>query len=250
LSACPAEGHKDPRGISGLRPDDIPNLPPTFSFLFVKSGNCTPIRFNPCEPIHYVQNAALAPPGGVEDVRAGFRMLSEATGIEFVDDGLTDENVLNRRTSYLPDRYGPRWAPILVNWRQFPNQGSNPEIQSVGTGLPSRVNDMLVSGVLTLNVDAVTNKDTRTPVQTGYGPPLGSGTGAIGPEGVTWGRIIIHELAHVMGLGHTRDKGAIMYPESADQTSRPASFRPPDMEGLRYLGKEAGCLPNEPLPRA
>ena len=99
-----------------------------------------------------------------------------------------------------------------------------------------------------LNVDAVTNKDTRTPVQGGFGPPIGSGTGAIGPEGVTWGRIILHELAHVIGLGHTRDKGAIMYPESAEQTSRPAEYREPDLAGLRYLGRQAGCLTTPPIP--
>src|SRR5205807_2217923 len=54
VSACPAAGHLDVRGINGLRPEDIPNLPNSYSFLFVKDDNCTPIRFNPCEPVHYV----------------------------------------------------------------------------------------------------------------------------------------------------------------------------------------------------
>jgi hypothetical protein len=52
----------------------------------------------------------------------------------------------------------------------------------------------------------------------------------------------------VVGLGHTKDKGAIMYPESADQTSRPAEYKQPDLDGLRYLGKEAGCFTPPPLP--
>ncbi|MGH9279450.1 MAG: matrixin family metalloprotease [Acidimicrobiales bacterium] len=247
LASCPAENHTDPRGVSGLRPEDIPNLPNTYSFLYVKGDRCTPLRFNPCDPVHYVQNAALAPPTGAADVREGFARLSEVTGITFVDDGLTDETNL-RRNPYQPTRYGQRWAPILVTWSHFGNQGPNPEIQSVGYGIGSRVSDMIVSGVLSLNVDAVTNRENNTPLQGGFGPPIGTGTGAIGPEGVTWGRIILHELAHVIGLGHTRDKGAIMYPESAEQTSRPAEYRPPDKEGLRYLGREAGCLQNPPLP--
>src|SRR5205085_9871736 len=135
-------------------------------------------------------------------------------------DGTTDETV--RRTHFLPDRYGQRWAPILVSWISFGNQGSDPTIQSVGRGIGARVGDVLVSGQLSLNIDAVTNREPRTLVQPGFGPSIGTGVGAIGPEGVQWGRIILHELAHVMGLGHTRDKGALMYPETADQTSRPA----------------------------
>jgi hypothetical protein len=244
---CPAKDHKDPGGVSGLRPDDIPKLPNTYSFLFVDRDGCTPIRFNPCEPIHYVQNLALAPPTGPADVREAFAKLGEATGITFVDDGTTDETV-RRGTPYLPNRYGNRWAPILVSWIPFGNQGSDPTIQQVGRGIGAPVGNVLVSGQLSLNVDAVTNKETRTPVQGGFGPPIGSGVGAIGPENVTWGRIILHELAHVIGLGHTRDKGAIMYPETADQTSRPSEYRPPDRDGLRYLGRAAGCLNTPPLP--
>lgn len=247
LSDCPARSHLDVRGASGLRPEDIPNLPNSYSFLYVKEDQCTPVRFNPCEPVRYVQNAALAPPTGVADVREGFARLSAVTGITFIDEGFTDEATL-RRNPYQPERYGARWAPILITWNQFGSQGPNPEIQSVGFGIGSRVNDVIVSGVLGLNVDAVTNREANTPVQGGFGPEIGTGTGAIGPEGVTWGRIILHELAHVVGLGHTRDKGSIMYPESAEHTSRPSEYRPPDREGLRYLGREAGCLQTPPVP--
>jgi hypothetical protein len=243
---CPAAGHRDVGGVSGLRPDDIPRLPNTYSFLHLTGDGCRPVRFNPCEPIHYVQNLTLAPPTGEADVREAFNLLSKETGMTFVDDGITDETF--RRGGYLPDRYPGRWAPILVNWQRFPARGSDPAIQAVGGGIGTRVGDMLVSGVLMLNVDAVTNDETRAPVQGGFGPPIGSGTGAIGPEGVTWGRIILHELAHVIGLGHTRDKGAIMYPESAEQTARPAEFKEPDRAGLRFLGREAGCLTTPPLP--
>lgn len=243
---CPAEGHVDRFGVTGLKPDDIFQLPNTYSFLSVRSDGCSPVRFNPCEPVHYVQNAALAPPTGVADVQEAFRQLSAATGIEFVDDGLTDET--DRRRAFLPERYGQRWAPILVSWTRFGERSDDPTIQVVGRGIGQKVNDVLVSGALNLNVDAVTDKEAGTPLEGGFGPPLGSGVGSIGPKGVTWGRVILHELAHVVGLGHTRDKGAIMYPETADQTSRPAAFREPDLAGLRFLGREAGCLTTPPVP--
>ena len=243
---CPVDGHVDRFGVSGLSPDDIFQLPNTYSFFGVRSDGCTPVRFNPCEPVHYIQNAALAPPTGVADVQEAFRQLSAATGITFVDDGLTDET--NRRRPYVPERYGQRWAPILVSWLHFGSQGNDPTIQVVGRGVGQKVDDVLVSGTLALNVDAVTDKEAGTPLEGGFGPPLGSGVGAIGPKAVTWGRVILHELAHVVGLGHTKDKGAIMYPETADQTSRPAAFRQPDLEGLKLLGREAGCLTTPPVP--
>ena len=245
---CPAEGHVDRFGVSGLKPDDIFQLPNTYSFFAVRDDGCTPVRFNPCEPVHYVQNAAGAPPTGVADVQEAFRQLSAATGITFVDEGLTDET--ERRRAYLPERYGQRWAPILVSWMHFGERqaSDDPAIQVVGRGIGVRVNDVLVSGVLTLNIDAVTDKQAGTPVEGGFGPPVGSGVGSIGPKNVTWGRVILHELAHVAGLGHTRDKGAIMYPETADQTGRPAAYKEPDLAGLRFLGREAGCLTTPPVP--
>ncbi|HEX6595425.1 MAG TPA: matrixin family metalloprotease, partial [Acidimicrobiales bacterium] len=206
----------------------------------VKSDGCTPLRFNPCEPISYVQNLALAPPTGADDVREAFARLSRATGMTFVDEGTTDE--VARRGHSVPERYGQRFAPILVSWTRFGNQGDDPTIQAVGRGIGAIVDDVIVSGQLSLNVDAVTDREARTPVAGGFGPALGSGVGAIGPKEVTWGRIILHELAHVVGLGHTRDKGAIMYPETAEQTARPADFKEPDLQGLGFLGREAGCL--------
>lgn len=74
------------------------------------------------------------------------------------------------------------------------------------------------------------------------------GFGAIGAEGVTWGRVILHELAHVVGLGHTRDRDQLMYPDTAQQTSHTTDYRSGDRDGLRALGREAGCLDSVPAP--
>ncbi|MFN2607971.1 MAG: matrixin family metalloprotease [Acidimicrobiales bacterium] len=245
--ACPAKGHLDTRA-NGLRPQDIPTLPDSYSFSQTAADGCTPVRWNPCDPVHYVLNSADAPPTGVADVHEAFARLGQATGMAFVDDGTTDETIRSRSpraTPFFPDRYGQRWAPVLVEWTHL---GSNGNIQIVGTGLPNRVGDLLVSGTLTLNVDAVTDAAKRTPIEGGFGPAAGGGVGAIGPEGVTWGRIILHELSHVVGLGHSRDRASLMYPETTSQTSRPVKFGEADLEGLKLLGRPAGCLPTPPLP--
>jgi hypothetical protein len=246
LDACPAKDHGDAYGVRDLTPTEIAKLPNTYTFLHVQPDGCTPSRFNPCQPIHYIQNAAAAPPDVVANVREAFRRLSVATGMTFVDDGFTDET--DRTTGYVPERYGSRWAPILISWEHFPADQTNGRSQILGNTLPFRVQEQVVSARLRFNVDAYNDEFTKAPIQAGFGPPAGSGTGPIGRENITWGRILLHELAHVVGLGHTSDFGSLMYPDAAQQTIRPADFSRNDLAGLRYLGKEAGCLTTPPLP--
>src|SRR5687768_9421186 len=100
--ACPAAGHRD-TFASGLTPERIPDLPSGYSFTFVKEDNCTPARFDPCQPIHYVVNPQSAPANGVADVEEAFRRLARETGMTFVNDGTTDE--VDRRGPYVEDRY-------------------------------------------------------------------------------------------------------------------------------------------------
>lgn len=239
---CVATGHIDTR-VTGLTPEDIPTLPADFSFFNVAADGCTPVRWNPCEPIHYVINPANAPSTGLDDVREAFRRLSQVTGIAYVEEGMTDE-AGQRREAYQPERYGPRWAPVLVQW-QTSNSRSTETVAIVGGGFPTRAGDVYVTGNLFLNSGAVTNAATQAPLGGGFGDE--DGVGPIGAEGVTWGRVILHELGHITGLGHVRDASQLMYPETTDQTIRPGRFGPGDANGLRLLGTEAGCLPTPPL---
>ncbi|MDQ3896379.1 MAG: matrixin family metalloprotease [Actinomycetota bacterium] len=248
LDACPAQGHVDTEGIRSLLPTEIAKLPITYTFLHVAPDGCSPARFNPCEPVHYIQNAAAAPTFVAENVREAFKRLSQATGITFVDDGLTDENA--RRGPYVPERYPGRWAPILIVWEHFPPEQTSGESQILGNTVPMRAGEVTVSARLRFNVDSYNDETTKAPIQDGFGPPAGSGTGPIGRNNITWGRIILHELTHVVGLGHTREEGSLMYPDAAQQTIRPTGFSKSDLTGLRYLGRDAGCVTPPPPPSA
>jgi len=135
--ACPGAGHRD-TFASGLTPERIPDLPSGYSLTFVKADGCSPARFDPCQPVHYVMNPAQAPPGGVADVEEAFNRLAQVTGMTFVNDGMTDET--SRRGAYVEDRYPGRWPPILVVWSRQSGERANVEV--VGSGLPARVDDV------------------------------------------------------------------------------------------------------------
>jgi hypothetical protein len=62
-------------------------------------------------------------------------------------------------------------------------------------------------------------------------PPGFSAPGQQGP-------VILHELGHLMGLGHVRAAGELMHPSGGGVVD----FGPGDREGLRQLGVDGGCV--------
>ena len=227
---CPARGHDNrDRRTTGV-------LPFNYSFLFTTPDGCRPIRFNPCEPIHFIINPANAPAGGVEDVRTGFRHIAQAGGYTFVDDGLTDADRFDfGRQAYDPARYGERWAPIVVSWGRLGSQGRN-DVIIAGMGNGHVVDGAIVTGMLNLNADARIDASRETPIPDGYG------------EGISWGRVILHELGHVFGLGHVESKNSIMHEALLEQTRSITQYGVGDIQAWRLLGRQAGCV-ERPAPR-
>jgi hypothetical protein len=170
-------------------------------------------------------NTDLAPSGSIDDVFEAVRRTSAATGIAFDFEGLTHEEATIDRPVYQPDRYGDRWAPVLIAWVD-PDDSDIPFTRgdrvAAGVGVPTipptRLEDLYVSGWIAINAD-----DPNTP---GFSFP-----GQQGP-------VILHELGHLMGLGHVRTVGELMHPEGGGVVD----FGPGDLDGLRQLGAEGGCL--------
>ena len=199
-------------------------------FTFMASHAGAPVRWNPCEAIHYVVNLGAAPPGSLQDVQDAVLRLTDATGISFVYEGLSEEVPVLDRDAYQPERYGDRWAPVLIGWADprtssFEFVVNGQEAAGVAGPLtPDAGADIYVSGVVAINA-----ADPNPP---GFASP-----GAQGP-------VVLHELAHVLGLGHIKAQGELMEPSGGGVVD----FGAGDLEGLRELGRSAGCLSTPPVP--
>ncbi|HEX2027504.1 MAG TPA: hypothetical protein VHF25_05840 [Nitriliruptorales bacterium] len=249
-SACPVDGHLGPSG-NVLTDGEIRSvgrgrpMPRDHAFLMAAADGCSPVRFDPCQPVHYVVNPALAPFGeALSDVHAAFARVAEASGLRFVFDGTTDETFPGpgrdfTRRAYQPERYGERWPPLLVAWSSgaFVRRG---DIESgrvvAGGGHPTLEGDVLVTAQVTLNADAVIDLETGEPVPAGFGP------------GITWGRVLLHELGHAVGLGHVSDAAQLMHEPLTDHPPIPSEYAAGDRAGLRLVGRELGCLQTPPVP--
>jgi hypothetical protein len=196
---------------------------PGFFFLD-RTDQGLPTRWNPCAPIRYVVNASLAPDGSIADVHEAIGRISAATGIVFQYEGPTDEEATAYREPIQPDRYGDRWAPVLIAWADpatsdIPFENDRHVAAGVAVPVPPPwFEDVYVSGWIALNAE-----DPNLP---GFDLP-----GQQGP-------VLLHELGHLMGLGHVNTVGEIMHPSGGGVVD----LGPGDLEGLRRLGASGGCL--------
>jgi hypothetical protein len=197
---------------------------PRYTFIETIAGQ--PVRWNPCELIHYVVNDELATyPDPLADTQEAVQRVSDATGIQFVYDGETDEEPEPGRSVYQPDRYGDEWAPVLIAWTDpddSPLQFEHGDEIALGVASPQAPThgrfDIFVSGWVALNADY-------------RGPGGFDSTSAVGLT-------IQHELGHVMGMGHTKVYGELMQGSGGGALN----WGQGDLDGLEQLGRDAGCL--------
>ena len=195
------------------------------AFALVQDNGVTPIAYDPCRPIHYVMRSDGIPPGGEEMVHAAAARLSEVTGLQFVYDGASDEPLTEDREPYQPDRYGDRWAPVLV---AFQTEAENPRLTGDVVGRAGSIAvqfgdspRVYVSGIVSLDG--------------GQFPEILAGYG--GPEMAQ--AIVLHEFGHLVGLDHVDDPTQLMHPETVHGVT---DFAAGDLAGLARLGR-GPCAP-------
>ncbi|GAC1587807.1 MAG: hypothetical protein NVS3B21_03020 [Acidimicrobiales bacterium] len=196
-----------------------------FSYL-VANADGSPARFNPCAAIHYVTNLGAAPAGAAAMVSGALDRISTASGMSFVNDGPTTEIPNSGRPAVQPTRYGNSWAPVVIAWAHTSQSDLLPGGNTIGEGGSSWVSQggpkIFVTGEVVIDADSTANL------------PVSFGSGS------TLGELVLHELGHVMGLGHSSDPNQLMYPSLVPVPV--AAYGAGDLNGLTHLGRPAGCL--------
>jgi hypothetical protein len=198
----------------------------SFSYLATNPDG-SPARYDPCTPIHYVTNVAQGPANAAALVQMALAQVSTATGIQFVDDGPTTEVPDANRPLYAQGGASPAWAPVLIAWTTPAQsnllQGASSIVGEGGSWwvTAGSGNEVYVTGEVAMNASRANN------LINGFG-------------GGSEGQLLLHELGHVVGLGHTQDPMQIMYPTILP--THTSGYQAGDRAGLAHLGTGAGCL--------
>jgi hypothetical protein len=222
----PRPGHEEERErLLPAVPSEAGVTGHAFSQTQSPDGGGSPVTWSPCRPIHYALAVTGAPATFAQDVELAVTELSAATGLVFVDDGATSERPRPQRASFQPDRYGDRWAPVLIG---FTDPANVPDLAGsiAGVAGPTGAVDQrtgkahYVSGTVYLDVSLLNT------------PPSGR-------RERTYVAILRHELGHLVGLNHTDDATQLMYPayQGIDH------FASGDLAGLAALGR-GPCAPS------
>ncbi|MGH9077575.1 MAG: hypothetical protein ACRDY0_09025 [Acidimicrobiales bacterium] len=179
--------------------------PPSSSYTYeVTAASGAPSRWNPCEAIHYSVVYTGAPAGWQSDVASVMAQAAAASGLSFVADGVypsaTQVPATTRLTiSWVPSLDGGDIIGLTDYW-YLDDPRWNPQYTSATV----EILDGLAAGF--------------------------SGTQSEGP-------IMLHELGHALGLGHTPGQAEVMNP--VDQAL--PRYQLGDLNGLWHLGAPAGC---------
>jgi hypothetical protein len=207
-----------------LQPDAAPTPSSSYRFIATQPDSSAPVTYDPCRTIAVVVNARTAGPVGERLLDEALHIITKASGFAFSVEGHSAERPSLSRDPFRPDLYGDRWSPVLVAWS---DPAESPQL-----------------------LGSVAGSAGSTALTTGRGPTAYL-TGTVildGPqvveiaerEGVAAARgVILHELAHLVGLAHVNDSTQLMHTEGSSGVT---GFGDGDRSGLAALHAAARCL--------
>jgi len=221
----PTPGTEESPSPIGI-PAPLASTNSSYKFVQYQADKTTPVAYDPCRPIHFVIRPDGEPFGGNQIIMDAVSRVSEATGLQFIYDGATSEAPSAQRDIFQPDRYGDHWVPVLFAWESATENAdfaANVEGQS-GSAYVSRGSGprVYVTGIVELNSEKLAN---LLLTQDGIRVVLA---------------VILHELGHLVGLGHVADQTQLMFPEASSAVT---DFQPGDLTGAAILGRGV-CTPD------
>lgn len=228
VGLAPGATRPTPTPLSSSEPLGEPPAAPhddRYAFVATQDDGVTPVTYDPCRPIHVVVNDAMMPASAEGLIAEALAAVSAATGLVFDEEGVTDESSAGDRAAFQPERYGDRWAPVLISWSdpsRHPKLGS---AVGVGGSIGIQMSDgrwVFVTGEVHLD-----------------GPEFAE-MHAEGVERDAARAVIMHELGHLVGLSHVDDPTQLMH-RAAHLTH--GEFSQGDLAGLARLGA-GDCMEN------
>jgi hypothetical protein len=187
--------------------------PPTTPFTFALQSRGSLVRWNPCQAIPYRVNLGGYDPSARAMIGEAVERLEAATGLLFIPAG---------DTTFMPTAADP-----------WPGTTANGEIV---IALSDEVQTDLVPGSIVGRADiSYTSTIGAVSVVVDMGDvgarPEWSSTGA--------GPVLLHELAHAVGLGHVVNATQLM--NGTASPGGPTTYAAGDLTGLWQVGASQGC---------
>lgn len=215
LPSGPMESVRRMLGLGSARALPAPPIEDrggVFAFTMTQPGSDEPVGWDPCEPIRYQVNPSNAPAGGGELIERAISRASAATGLTFEDDGTTDKRPFTEQLVPIgTDR------PVIIGWAtaaEFPELAG--DIAGLGGGAAE---DGVLGRRYYVTGGIALDTDIFTAVEVAGRPQIMEA-------------IVLHEVAHVVGLNHVDEPTELM----AAMNSGQIDFGPGDREGLARLG--------------
>ncbi len=214
-------GSSEPLG----RPADPDASGGTYRFVRTQQSRPDPVTYDPCRPIEIVVDQRSAPDGAPAIVARAIERVERITGLTLTIIEETTEQPGIDRAVYQPDRYGDRWAPVLLAWS---DDERTPALAGRVAGVGGSVAVTTVDGPVTY-VSGMVALDA---------PDLQRILDEEDEGSQIVEDIVLHELGHLLGLDHVDSAAELMYPEGQPDVH---GYQQGDLTGLSRLGQGA-CI--------
>jgi hypothetical protein len=193
----------------------------SYAFSSVVAGS--PVRWNPCAPLHWRANVARGPVGGLDVLKAAVAGIAAATGTQWIYDGTS---VTAPATSWLPTT-AAAVKPVLIGWTDGTAsdllRGKSVNVlgmtRTVWFGRTSPTGTVAATRGAVIALD----RTDRLPLR----------------GNASWSSVALHELGHAMGLDHAHNGTQLM---NAVLPTNLSGLQAGDRAGLRLVGRTQGCI--------